>query len=121
MANKKKAEAVVIEQPPHQEIAHTAAPTLSKTDMIRQAIAAGQVTPTAGTNWIREQFGVTLPTNLFSTTKYSLERRAKSNTRVVSRPNTPAVDPVELVRQVKQLVNKFGAEQVRSMIEVLSE
>jgi hypothetical protein len=102
--------------------------TVTKTEMIKRALAAGQNKPTAGVQWIKDNFGEVISTNLFSTTRYQLSKKGKPKavkaapqaTGYNHRPTSPS-NPAELARSVKTLVDSFGVEAVSDMLSVFAD
>lgn len=94
--------------------------TISKMEAVRRTLAAGVEKPQEGVEYVRREFGLEIPTPVFSS--YKSQIRAKDNS---SRPRSargrvsPVGDPVELARDVKELVQRYGADAVRDMIDVL--
>lgn len=94
--------------------------TISKTEAIKRALAAGHTKPQTAVVWIKEQFGLDVTANVFSTTRYTLGKRANKTSRPAPvEPTTPApVSGLELVKQVKVLVDRFGASQVKEAASI---
>jgi len=124
MAKKKAEEA--------QEAAGTAtAEKITKSEAVRRAVAEGVDKPTDAVAFIKERFGVEISAQHFSSIKSQEAKKAGKPGRrgrkpreaaaVVATPNGSRVgnrNPAELARQVKQLVESFGAEAVRDMTAV---
>jgi len=102
---------------------------MSKTDAIRQAIAAGHSKPKAGVEWIKSKYGLDVSTQTFSTTKFQDAHKGVKGKK--GRPATqPAPKPapvtgsapaVELAKQVKVLCQMYGANAVVEMAALFSD
>lgn len=92
--------------------------TLSKSDAMRKALAAGKTKPTEAVQWIREQFGLEVGAQYFSTFKATEEKKGTPKSKPVT--GKPVQSDIELALQVKELVQRVGAEQLKQWIEVVS-
>lgn len=95
-------------------------PLLTKTEAVRRAVAAGKSMPTEGAAWIKEQFGIEVAPNLFSTLK-AQAIKGKAAPKAKETPAAAPVGGVDLARKVKALVAEYGAEQVAQMASVFGE
>ena len=104
---------------------------ITKTEMVRQAIKNDKSKPQEGIAWILENFGVELTPSLFSTVKFSLQKKAQTVTqtgtgsRTVTPPtpiptstNSPTTSgsPAQLAFEVKALIDSYGLEEVKRMV-----
>jgi hypothetical protein len=64
---------------------------------------------------IKEKFGVELASNVISTYKSNLKREGGKGGRKRGRKGSPQFSDLEAVRE---LVNKFGADQVKKLVDV---
>ncbi len=95
---------------------------LTKTEAVRQAIAAGKDKPTEGCQWIREKFYLVVAPNLFSTLKAQIQKGEKQKAaKEAPKAAATNTDGVDLARKVKALVAEYGAEQVTQMAAVFGE
>lgn len=97
--------------------------SVSKTDMIRRAIAAGYDKPSDGVAWIKTQYSEDVSPNMFSTIK---TKEKTSNVHVVrtrsstpTRPASSGTVDLELLEGVKSLIRRYGAEDVSKVVELL--
>lgn len=118
----------------------------TKTEAIRRAIAAGQTKPKEAVAWIKEQWGINVEPQVFSTTRYMEQKREEEGRpapipRIVSKPVPAPVSPpaavptpipaptataadagmagVDLVKSLKPLIDKYGHEAVTKMAAAL--
>lgn len=99
--------------------------SMTKADAVRAAIAEGVTKPQDAVEWIKTKFDLDLTPAHFSSYK---SQQAKKEVVISSggrkkESGGGIVDngsPVELARQVKQLVDKFGARNVQDMIGVFT-
>jgi len=112
-------------------MAKKAEETMSKSEAVRQTIAAGIDNPTEGSKHIKEKLGLQVTAQMFSTIKSQAKRKkGKKRGRMSAVPtavpgpkkpvNGHVVNAVDLARGVKSLVETFGAEAVRDMAGVFS-
>jgi hypothetical protein len=113
--------------------------SVSKTDAVREAIAAGWTKPTEGVTFIKTMLGIDISPSHFSNIKSTLgttqnKRRGrppgrksqpKAEAAPVAAPRAAAAGSngtidIEAIQQVKELVEKLGAETVKGLIGVLS-
>jgi hypothetical protein len=106
--------------------------TVSKTEAVRQAIAAGSELPSDGVAWIKEHYGFVMTKAHFSAAKTKLRAEGGSAAVKKAPPTESAIIrhiekieadtgyklTVEDMRIVKALVERVGAEQTREMIEL---
>lgn len=109
--------------------------SMTKTEAIRRALAAGFEGPQEGTAYIRKEFGIEIAPQHFSATKSQLKSRegkAKSKGRPgrkprqvaetghVAAPAKPAAggdsEMIDDLAAVKHLVQRLGADQVRKIV-----
>jgi hypothetical protein len=109
--------------------------SITKSEAIRRAIAAGADQPIAGVNYIRENFGLNVTTAMFSTTKSQMKRKGGNGRRKGGRPRkveaaaapeaAPATGGVSLVEAaravtaVQGLVEQFGKAAVKQLVDQL--
>jgi hypothetical protein len=88
---------------------------------VKKALDAGKEKPRDGVVWIREQFGLDVSPDYFSTTKSALKATGKA--KALSEPKGKGGGPgalVELARDLealRRLRDKYGAEEVRRLLE----
>ncbi|QEL16924.1 hypothetical protein [Limnoglobus roseus] len=113
-----------------EEAAAKPAETISKADTVRKAMAAGKDNPTEGSIYIQAEFGLDVPPQVFSTYKTIEKKKAEGKPGRAAKPTEPTAAPnakpvkgdaVELVRQVKELVETYGADAVRDMTRVFAD
>lgn len=106
--------------PPKPSSVPAPTPTLSKSDAMRKALAAGKDKPTEAVKWIWDQFQIEVTPAYFSAFK---TQEGKKGTPAESKPKAagkPAGSDIELALQVKELVQQYGAEKLKQWIEVVS-
>ena len=107
--------------------------SISKTDAVKAAIAAGKEMPTEGVQWIKETHGIDIDPQHFSAVKSQARKKAGSppakrgrkprtaqNGAAVS-SSRASVNPADLARDVKRLVEQYGAAAVKDMAGVFAE
>lgn len=101
--------------------------TMTKADAVRAAMAEGVEKPQDACEWIKSKFDIDITPAHFSSYKSGFKKKESSPNggRVSAKGKAEGgiVDngsPVELARQVKQLVDKFGARNVQDMIGVFT-
>jgi hypothetical protein len=120
------------------------APAKTKTiDMVRAAIAAGHATAKVGIPWIKKTFDVDIKAGNFSVNKSTIERRdaeAANSAPAPKRTYTPRkpkeepsvvviaatvaptanghMSPSEAARSVKDLIDRLGVKEVKSLVEL---
>lgn len=124
--------------------AQEAAPdgTVTKTEAVKRALADGVTKPQDGVEYVREKFGLEMTAQAFSATKSLLRKKGGEGAgsgreaRAAAPaeqtlpgggvnggnghvPRNGSPDPVDLARQVKQLVAQYGAQAVKDMADVL--
>lgn len=89
-------------------------------------MAAGRDDPTDGAAHVKAEFGLDVTPAVFST--YKAAERKKAGRAADKAVPTAAVkaagknaDPVAFVRQVKELVDVYGAAAVKDMVRVFEE
>ena len=106
---------------------------VSKMEAVRQTLAAGIEKPQEASAHIKEKFGLDVPTAIFSSYKSAINskkgskpgkrgRKAKAgSTKVaVSTNGNVTGDGILLAKDVKSLVEKYGAEAVKGMADVFA-
>lgn len=119
-------------------MAKNATQTISKSEAVRQAIAAGKTMPNEGIAYIKETFGIKLSSNHFSNIKSSATGKKKKRGRPKGSKSSPKPEPVavampgataaprskgidiEAVQQVKDLVGKLGADTAKRLVDTLA-
>jgi hypothetical protein len=106
--------------------------SMTKADAVRAAVKEGKLKPQDGCAWIKEKFGIDITPAHFSSYKSSEAKKAGTPGRRGRRPHevgTPAsngtpVAPggaVDLAKQLKSLVTRYGADEVSGMLAVLRD
>lgn len=106
----------------------------TKADAVRQAIAEGKDAPQEGVAYIKEKFGLDITAQQFSTYKSIAKKKAaggsgtssgrgpggrrKAVRSTAGTGSNGTGSAADLARQVKSLVDAYGAGQVKSMVEV---
>jgi len=112
------------------EPATETAPTMSKTDAVKAAIAEGVDKPADGVAYVKEKFGVDITAQYFSIIKShaKLKGGKKSSRKVRS---SAAVSPASApssngkhnvatsLATIKKLVDELGVDQVKEIAEML--
>jgi hypothetical protein len=115
--------------------ASAAAPKMKKSDAMREAIKRGIAKPQAASEFIKSEFGLDVTPQVFSSFKSISKkkgdtpstvrvRRARQAAEVVATPNGHAVatgGAVDLAKQLKNLVTRYGADEVSGMLAVLRD
>jgi hypothetical protein len=111
-------------------------PTMTKADAVRAAVAAGKSKPADAVQWIKEQHGIEITPQHFSSYKSSQAKKdggipsgggrrgRRPAEAVASVPRGPRVGnsgAADLARQVKSLVTQYGADEVSGMLAVLRD
>ena len=109
------------------------AETISKSEAVRRALAAGIDKPAEGVAFIKKEFGLELTSGQFSTVKFQ-EGKKKGRTpgkrgRKPAATSAPGLvvngrsagNPAELARAVKALVMAHGPEAVKGMVDVFAD
>lgn len=102
---------------------------MTKTAAVLAAISEGVDTPSQGVGYVKEKFGVEVTPQQFSIIKSQAKKKAGSGggsrggpERVVrSSSSRNGAQAADLARQVKQLVDEYGADAVRGMAEVFAD
>lgn len=105
--------------------------SMTKADAVRAAVAEGKLKPQDAVPWIKEKFGIDITPAHFSSYKSQQAKkdgkpagrrgRKPREAAAVATPNGSRVgngNPVELARQIKQLVDVYGVASVREMTTV---
>lgn len=66
-------------------------PAISKADAVREALAQGKEGPEEGTDYIRSQYGIEMPRQMFSS--YKAQEKARQAKKAGGVPATPAPAP----------------------------
>ena len=120
--------------------------SVNQAELVRKAVAAGHEKPATGVPYIKTQFGVDIDPKYYSVAKSQLKKReAKASIAAepakrgpkpkAAAPRKPLVDgyvaPPEKPKSageldvllalegVKELVNQFGADRVKRMVDLL--
>jgi hypothetical protein len=116
--------------------ASAAAPKkMKKSDAMREAIKRGIDKPQAASEFIKSEFGLDVTPQVFSSFKSISKkkgdtpsavrvRRASAAPAVVATPNGHAAatgGAVDLAKQLKSLVTRYGADEVSGMLAVLRD
>jgi hypothetical protein len=108
-------------------------PSMTKTDAAKAAIAAGKDMPTEGVQWIKETHGIDIDPQHFSAIKSQARKKAGGPpARRGRKPRTTPsgsgagsgrapVSPADLARDVKRLVEQYGAAAVKDMAGVFAD
>jgi hypothetical protein len=91
---------------------------------VKRALAAGKETPSEGVAYIKERFGITLTNPTFSTIKCQIKKAAHPRAMPISaaaRTTRGAAITIDLARQVKELVERYGADSVKELVAVFAE
>lgn len=113
---------------------------ISKVGAVRRALADGHGSPAEGTAYIRQHFGINMAPTQFSTTKSQIKKKGGGTQPApkggapsapgrrkplvegyVAPPPKPPGEPDVLLalESVKELVERYGAEQVKRMVNLL--
>lgn len=103
---------------------------MSKADAIRAALRAGVESPTAASNYIREQFGIDVSKTHFSAFKSLAKRAEKVDAcdacgAVEACPGPPRIeaisdgDLIAALEVMKPLVASLGADKVKRIVDLL--
>lgn len=104
---------------------------ISKANAVRAAVAEGMTTPEDGVAYIKTKFGMDVTKLMWSSYRAQDKARQKKKAadgeaapapkpRAVASSNGKASSPAELAREVKALVEKFGATAVKEMTDVFA-
>jgi hypothetical protein len=105
----------------------------TKTDAVKAAIAAGKDMPTEGVQWIKETHGIDIDPQHFSAIKSQARKKAGGPpARRGRKPRTASngtglgggrasASPADLARDVKRLVEQYGAAAVKDMAGVFAD
>jgi hypothetical protein len=106
--------------------------TVSKMEAVRQTLAAGIEKPQEAVTHIKEKFGLDVPTAIFSSYKSAINskkgstpgkrgRKAKAvSTKIAAANGNISGNGILLAKDVKSLVEKYGAEAVKGMADVFA-
>jgi hypothetical protein len=104
--------------------------TISKTEAIRRALAAGRDKPSDVVQWIKEQYDMDVSSQMISTVKYGLAKQGVTTTgkgnparpvRPAARSTTAGSISIDLVKQMKAMIQEHGAESVRDAVELVAD
>jgi len=115
--------------------------SINKANAVRRALAAGFDMPSTGVAYIKEEFGIEITTQMFSSYKTSEKKKAQEEGEQPAAPKTRAVaeapaskaekkatksapsdaSAAEFARQVKMLVDLYGADAVKDMATVFTD
>jgi hypothetical protein len=101
----------------------------TKMDAVRAALSAGVTKPAEGVAYLKEQFNIGITPQMFSAYKSNAKkkrgrrgrppgRRAASG---VGNGNAQGATAADLARDVKRLVEQYGAAAVKDMAKVFAE
>ena len=112
---------------------------IKKVDAVRNALAAGKDSPDEGTAYIRQHYGIDMANTQFSTVKSQLKKKESGQPALKAaapRKRKPVVegyvapppkarsegepDVLLALESVKELVETYGADQVRRIVDLLS-
>ena len=112
--------------------------TIKKVDAVRNALAAGKDTPDTGTAYIRHRYGNAMANTQSSTVKSQLKKKEggqPAKKAAAPRKRKPVVegyvapppkarsegepDVLLALESVKELVETYGAEKVKRMVDLL--
>jgi ribosomal protein S9 len=103
---------------------------MSKSEAVRQAIARGVTEPDRAVDFIRDEFGIVLGKQYFSSLKSKFKKmdllRAGAPRKSPGRPRgsvSAAKAPNDLIRDletIKDLIHRHGSDGVRSLITLLA-
>lgn len=127
---KKKAEAEAPASPPPAPApaeADEIVKSVKKAEAVRQCILAEgwDIQPADGVEWIKAKYGIEINPQHFSSTKSQLRKKEGEPSGKRGRPATGATTRTaggsisEAVRAVKELVDKYGADEVRALLDLL--
>ena len=105
---------------------------LTQKQAVQRALDAGKDSPAEGVAYVKENFGIALSNQAFSTLKSQLKRasgqggsgrrgRGASGGRPTSGAANGRANPADLARTLKQLMATYGAPAVSDMLAVLAE
>ena len=112
--------------------------TVSKMEAVRQTLTAGIEKPQEAVAHIKEKFGLEVPTAIFSSYKSAINskkgskpgkrgRKAKAESAVIQGSRSSAElkgnfagNGIILAKDVKALVEKYGADAVKGMADVFA-
>lgn len=116
----------------------TVGESISKSEAIRRALAAGIDTPTDGAQYIRRVFGIEVTSRHFSATKarqknrdskLSTPVRRRQNPKVESEGGEPTPPPqthkegegdlLNTLEALKPMIARHGAEKLKRMVDLL--
>lgn len=126
-----------VRQPVHESVSRSTG--ITKSQAIRDAIAAGFDKPQAGSAWIKEQYNIQVTPQMFSTVKNT--SRKQGSTHIVRRPAPAPIhtrpltgvtrslsamkqnpeSSLDLAREVKRLISTYGTDAVSEMVSLFSE
>jgi hypothetical protein len=108
---------------------------ITKTEAVKRALADGVDKPVEGVEYVRSKFGIEMTNQGFSTAKFQLGKKAGKPAARRGRAPRAMVAPTaarshqtvrtgksasasELARQIKALVDAYGAAEVKGMVAV---
>src|SRR5271157_1374812 len=86
-----------------------AAPAMTKSQAVREALAAGIESPEEGVAWIRDKYGLEMKATHFSAVKAHERRRGIGGN---------SGDAIAAMETLKPLVLSHGIEKVKRMVEL---
>jgi hypothetical protein len=94
---------------------------MTKSAAVRAAVAEGVEKPSDGVTYVKEKFGLDVTAQQFSLIKSQSKKKAESPAPRTKAVPTTNGDPSVLARQVKTLVQAYGADAVKKMTDVFSD
>jgi len=94
---------------------------VSKMDMVRITLQEGVTKPTEGVDFIKSRWGVEMPTTMFSAYKNNIQKKKVGGGSSGGRGRRQPSSAGEIIRGVKGLVDRYGAEVVRDVVTALTE
>jgi hypothetical protein len=107
-------------------------PALTKSEAVRRVLAENpDITPSQGALVVKARYGIDVSTNTFSSFKSTFLKPKVAAVPSATAPPVPSpepttllpkpLDPVQLLRDVRGLVEKYGAKTVADVAAVLGE
>ncbi len=100
---------------------------ISKMDAVRKALADGVTKPTDGVEYLKEKFDIEMKPTMFSTYKSNIQRKEGGGVSIGSGKTKAEAGGVTIgnglaaAREVKSLVEKYGADTVRGYLDLFDE
>jgi hypothetical protein len=93
--------------------------TISKMEAVRRALREGVEAPGDIADFAQTQFGLQIKRDQISAYKSQIrskERQGQQSSR--ARRERPNLDPVAAARAVKEVVDRFGADTVKGLVDL---